>query len=59
MTYDEKTLFAIKTIYNGGAEFEMEEATAQDLEKGRSVEVWGDRSTGELKATQICILKVV
>ena len=59
VTYDEKTLFAIKTIYNGGAEFEMEEATAQDLEKGRSVEVWGDRSTGELKATQICILKVV
>lgn len=59
VTYDEKTLFAIKIIYNGGAEFEMEEATAQDLEKGRSVEVWGDRSTGELKATQICILKVV
>ena len=59
VTYDEKTLFAIKIIYNVGAEFEMEEATAQDLEKGRSVEVWGDRSTGELKATQICILKVV
>ncbi len=59
VTYDEKTLFAIKIIYNGGAEFEMEEATAQDLEKGRSVEVWGDRSIGELKATQICILKVV
>lgn len=59
VTYNEKTLFAIKTIYDGGARSEMEEATAQDLEKDRSVEVWGSLSGGELKATQICILYVI
>lgn len=59
VTYDEKTLFAVKTIYDGGARSEMEEATAQDLEKDRSVEVWGSLSDGELKATQICILYVI
>ncbi|MEZ3507232.1 MAG: hypothetical protein K1W10_09890 [Lachnospiraceae bacterium] len=59
VTYDEKTLFAIKTIYDGGARSEMEEATAQDLENDRSVEVWGGLSGGELKATQICILYVI
>lgn len=59
VTYNEKTLFAIKTIYDGGARSEMEEATAQDLEKDRSVEVWGSLSDGELKATQICILYVI
>lgn len=59
VTYDEKTLFAIKTIYDGGARSEMEEAAAQDLEKDRSVEVWGSLSGGELKATQICILYVI
>ena len=59
VTYNEKTLFAIKTIYDGGARSEMEEATAQDLEKDRSVEVWVSLSGGELKATQICILYVI
>lgn len=59
VTYDEKTLFAVKTIYDGGARSEMEEATVQDLEKDRSVEVWGSLSDGELKATQICILYVI
>lgn len=59
VTYDEKTLFAVKTIYDGGTRSEMEEAAAQDLEKDRSVEVWGSLSGGELKATQICILYVI
>lgn len=59
VTYNEKTLFAVKTIYDGGARFEMEEATAKDLEKGGSVEVWGDISGDEMKASQICLIKVV
>lgn len=59
VSYDEKTLFAIQTIYDGGARFEMNEATAADLEKGQSVKVWGDSSGDGLKASQICIVKVV
>ena len=59
VTYDENTLFAIKTIYDGGARSEMSEATAADLASGQGVEIWGDSSDGELKATQICIIKVV
>lgn len=56
--YDEKTLFAVKTIQDGGATFEMEEATAADLAAGLSIAVWGSGSDSEIKATQICIVKV-
>ncbi len=59
VTYDEKTVFTVKTIYNGGARSEMREATASDLEKGRSVEVWGGFSEDRLKADRICIIEVV
>ncbi len=59
VTYDEKTLFAVKTIYDGGARSEMEEATADALEKGRTVEVWGEASGDGIQASQICIIKVM
>lgn len=59
VTYDEKTLFAVKTIYDGGAGSEMEEATADALEKGRTVEVWGEASGDGIQASQICIIKVM
>ncbi len=59
VAYDEKTLFAVKTIYDGGAGSEMEEATADALEKGRTVEVWGEASGDEIQASQICIIKVM
>lgn len=58
VTYDENTLFAIQTIYDGGARFEMSEATAADLASGQFIQVWGSSSGSGLKATQICIIKV-
>lgn len=59
VTYDENTLFAVKTIYDGGARSEMTEATSDSLAADQLVNVWGDSSGSELKATQICIVKVV
>ena len=58
VTYDENTLFAIQTIYDGGARFEMSEATAADLAAGQHLRVWGSSSGSGLKATQICIVEV-
>ncbi len=58
VTYDENTLFAIQTIYDGGARAEMSEATAADLASGQFIQVWGSSSGSGLKATQICIVKV-
>ena len=58
VTYDENTLFAIETIYDGGARSEMSAATAADLASGQFIQVWGSSSGSRLKATQICIVKV-
>ena len=58
VTYDANTLFAIQTIYDGGARSEMSEATAADLASGQFIRVWGSPSGSGLKATQICIVKV-
>ena len=58
VTYDENTLFAIQTIYDGGARSEMSETTAADLASGQFIQVWGSSSGSGLKATQICIVKV-
>ena len=58
VTYDENTLFAIQTIYDGGARFEMSEAPAADLASGQFIQVWGSSSGSGLKAPQICIVKV-
>ena len=58
VTYDENTLFAIQTIYDGGARSEMSAATAADLASGQFIQVWGSSSDSGLKATQICIVKV-
>lgn len=57
VTYDEHTLFAIQTIYDGGARAEMSEATAEDLTAGQDVQIWGSSSGEGWKATQICIVK--
>ena len=59
VTYDENTLFAIQTIYDGGARSEMSEATAADLASGQFIKVWGSSSGSGLKATQICIVEVI
>jgi len=59
VTYDDNTLFALKTIYDGGARFEMSEATAEDMKEGQFVDVWGSYSGGELQAKQIFIVEVV
>ena len=58
VTYNENTLFAIQTIYDGGARSEMSAATAADLASGQFIQVWGSSSGSGLKATQICIVKV-
>lgn len=58
VTYDANTLFAIQTIYDGGARSEMSAATAADLASGQFIQVWGSSSGSGLKATQICIVKV-
>ena len=58
VTYDENTLFAIQTIYDGGARSEMSKAAAADLASGQFIRVWGSSSGSGLKATQICIVKV-
>lgn len=58
VTYDENTLFAIKTIYDGGSRSEVSAATAADLASGQFIQVWGSSSGSGLKATQICIVKV-
>lgn len=58
VTYDENTLFAIRTIYDGGARSELSAATSASLSSGVQVQVWGTSSGGGLKATQICIIKV-
>lgn len=57
--YGENTLFAVKTIYDGGARSETTEATSLSLAADQLVEVWGNSSGSGLKATQICIVKVV
>ena len=58
VTYDENTLFAIRTIYDGGARSELTEATSADLAIGQFVRVWGSFSGSELQAAQILIVKV-
>ena len=58
VTYDENTMFAIQTIYDGGARSEMSAATAADLASGQFIKVWGSSSGSGLKATQICIVEV-
>ena len=58
VTYDEDTVFVIKTIYDGGARFENEKGVASDLAAGQTVQVWGTSTADGLKATQISIVKV-
>ena len=58
VTYDENTLFAIQTIYDGGARFEMSAATAADLASGQFIQVRGRSSGRGLKATQMFIIEV-
>ena len=59
VSYDENTLFAIQTIYDGGARSELSAATAVDLASGQFVHVWGSPSGSGMKATRICIIKVM
>ena len=58
VTYDEDTVFVIKTIYDGGARFETEKGMASDLAAGQTVQVWGTSTADGLKAAQITIVKV-
>lgn len=58
VSYDEDTLFALQTIYEGGARTEMSGADAADLESGQLVQIWGTFSEDSLKADQICMIKV-
>ena len=53
VTYDENTIVVIQTIKNGGASYEMSEATIDFLSEGHMVRVWGTLSDNRLKATRI------
>lgn len=44
---------------NGGARSELSVATAADLASGQFVHVWGSPSGSGMKATRICIIKVM
>ena len=59
VTYDENTIVVIQTIKNGGASYEISEATIDFLSEGHMVRVWGTLSDNRLKATRICITKVM
>lgn len=58
VTYDENTLFEIMIIYDGGARYDISEATAADMAADQSIKVWGSYSGSSLAASQICIVKV-
>lgn len=58
VTYDDNTLFAIKTIYDGGERYEITETTAAELASGQFVEIWGSILEDKVKAKQIRIVKV-
>lgn len=58
VTYDDTTLFSVKTIYGGGASYDVKDASAADLTEGELVDIWGDTQDGGLKATHIRIVKV-
>ena len=58
VTYDEDTLFAVQNIYEGGARYDLSEATAEDMATGQFINVWGRYSGSSLEATRICIVKV-
>lgn len=58
VTYDDKTLFSVQTIYNGGASYDVKVASAADLAEGELVDIWGDRQDDGLHAAHIRIVKV-
>ena len=58
VTYDDTTVFSVKTIYNGGENFDVKDASTADLTEGRFVHVWGDKQADGIKATHIRIVKV-
>lgn len=58
VTYDEDTIIAIQTIRDGGASYDMSEATADSMAEGQTIRVWGTPSDDGLKAAQIWIIIV-
>lgn len=58
VTYDEDTIIAIQTIRDGGASYDMSEATADSMAEGQTIRVWGTPSDNGLKAAQIWIIIV-
>ncbi len=59
VVFDEDTVFSLRTIYDGGERYEDEKAGAEDLSEGLSVNIWGEKAGGTVKAKAVQILKVV
>lgn len=64
VSYDENTVFTLRTIYDGGERYEDAKASENDLSEGVSVNVWCDslyseESGGAVYAEEIQIVKVV
>lgn len=59
VVFDEDTVFSLRTIYDGGERYEDEKAGAEDLSEGLSVNIWGEKAGGTVKAKEVQILKVV
>lgn len=59
VVYDENTTFVKQKIWDGGANHEEKEGTAEDLEKGLSAQMKGSYEGDVFHATEILIVEVV
>lgn len=57
--YDDKTTFIYQTIWNGGADHEEKESSADELAKGLTAEMKGYYEGEEFHATQIQLVEVI
>ena len=59
VSYNENTVFEKQTIWDGGARYEEDEGSSQDLEKGRTAEVSGYYEGQIFHAERIRVIEVV
>lgn len=57
--YDDKTVFIYQTIWNGGADHEEKESSADELAKGLTAEMKGYYEGEEFHAVQIQLVEVI
>lgn len=59
VVYDENTVFEKQKIWNGGANHEEKPATAANLQKGFTADMWGSYEGDVFHATVIRIVEVI